>query len=243
MLALLRLLLAIATFDPSPVSLPRARVRMGASVRTGIDRPEQDEGPARLVEVAAFTLDRTEVTRGAYTACVLAGACVRRQVMWTDLLSRLPMTDVRWSEAAAYCRAVGGRLPTELEWERAARGTGSQTYPWGDAPDCARANWGNYEGEGRCPDNPGRPVAVASYPPSSDGLYDLAGNVWEWTADYYGRSHTAPTPRGAEELGRAPRRSVRGGACCSILAAPRTANRVGWPEDYRDTDLGFRCAR
>ena len=116
-------------------------------------------------------------------------------------------------------------------------------FPWGDEPACERANWGNFEGEGRCPANPGHPVAVARYKATSDGIYDLAGNVWEWTADYYGRSHTTPTARGSEELGRAPRRSVRGGACCSILAAPRIANRVGWPEDYRDADLGFRCVR
>ena len=246
MLVLLRLLLSFAPYDPSAVSLTRTVVVLGSrATGVGLDAPEVDETPARTVGVEPFTIDPTEVTRGAYAACVVAGSCPERQMGWADLVSLLPMTDVSWAEATTYCKARGARLPTEVEWERAARGTHpreGRRFPWGDAADCSHANWGNYEGEGRCPANAGRPVAVASYP-ATDGIYDLAGNVWEWTADYYGRSPTLPTPRGAEDLGNVPRRSVRGGACCSILAAPRLANRVGWPEDYRDADLGFRCVR
>ncbi len=97
---------------------------------------------------------------------------------------------------------------------------------------------------------PGHPVEVGRHPSgaSPDGVEDLAGNVWEWTEDYYDprgfprRADSAPVPRGADELGRAPRRAVRGGACCSMFGLPRIDNRVGFPEDYRDADLGFRCA-
>ena len=240
MLAWLRLLFTLSALQPVPV--PAGRYFAGASPHetTGLDATQDDEPRGHLAYVAAFSMDATEVTRSAYAACVLAGACPRREVALDDLVSSLPMVDVSWREAAAYCAASRARLPTEREWERAARGSAdARRYPWGDEPECARGNWGNYEGEGHCPGNPGHPVAVGSYPPYA-GLYDLAGNVWEWTADAY------PAPgatRGPEELGIAPRRSVRGGACCSILAAPRVDNRVGWPEDYRDGDLGFRCVR
>ncbi len=242
MLWLFRLLLAVCPLDPAPVALARASIHEGAA-RADPDR-EADEPLSRVIEIAAFSLDRVEVTRGAYAACALTGRCRASGTTWRDLASRLPMTEVSWLDAAAYCAAAGARLPSEVEWERAARGVNDVwRFPWGDTPDCTRANWGNYEGEGRCPANPGEPVAAGSHGAGPHGLHDMIGNVWEWTADYYGASSKRPTVRGAEELGRAPRRSVRGGACCSILATPRITNRVGWPEDYRDGDLGFRCAR
>jgi len=233
----------------SRVLIPAGRFFHGAP--PGAQDVEEDERPGRWLVLPAFELDRTEVTRGAYTACVVAGRCPhRRDLSPGDLLSRLPMTEVSQQEASTYCRAVGARLPSEAEWERAARGRlDARRYPWGDTADCARANFGSYEGEGRCPGAPGRPVEVGAYPggASAEGVLDLVGNVWEWTADYYDpsgypRGRPKAIPRGPEELGRAPRRSARGGACCSMLGLPRVDNRIGFPEDYRDIDLGFRCA-
>jgi formylglycine-generating enzyme required for sulfatase activity len=241
-IALLSLLTATS---PSPLLLPIERVTIAAgSFTRGADHDpnaEADEPRARSIHVAAFSIDRTEVTRSLYAACVASGRCAPRSDLTVlDLFSSLPMTRVSWREAKEFCAAVDARLPTELEWERAARGKADRRrYPWGDVADCARANFGNFEGEGRCPDNPGRPVEVGRYPDgaSPDGVLDLAGNVWEWTADEY--DHRS---RGPEELGEAPRRAVRGGACCSMFGLPRLTNRVGFPEDYRDVDLGFRCA-
>jgi formylglycine-generating enzyme required for sulfatase activity len=236
------------TLPVDRIAIPAGAYYRGA----GNDRAaEADESPGGRITLPAFTIDRTEVTRGAYAACVLSGRCAARGDLGAaDITSRLPMTNVSWQEATSYCATNQGRLPTEAEWERAARGAKDRRrYPWGDSPRCDRANYGNFEGEGSCPDNPGRPVEVGRYPAgaSPDGVLDLAGNVWEWTADFYdgktpGKQAAKVTARGKEELGRAPRRSVRGGACCSMFGLPRLSNRVGFPEDYRDIDLGFRCA-
>ncbi len=228
-----------------PVAIPAGVVRVGVDGALA----EADEGPPRTVRVAAFSIDRTEVTRSAYAWCVLARLCPTRPLTLSDLSSRLPMTDVSHDEARLYCAARSARLPTEVEFALAARGsTDVRRYPWGDELDCARGNFGNFEGEGRCALNPGRPVEVGSYArgASPAGVLDLAGNVWEWAADFYdprGPAHTAPVARGVEELGRASRHAVRGGACCSMFGLPRIDDRLGFPADYRDGDLGFRCVR
>ena len=121
-------------------------------------------------------------------------------------------------------------MPTEEQWEKAARGNSGRDYPWGNDLDCSRANWGNFDNEGPCAGkNPGRPVAVGSYPQGASpyGVLDMAGNVWEWVADRYNRDPS--------------RRVVRGGSCCSYFVEPRAANRNAWDPSYRDADLGFRC--
>ena len=228
---LLRLLLSLCPIDPAAVPFPRAFVHEGARRESSADRdkmnpPEQDEARPHLVDVGAFAMDPTEVTTAAYTACVLTGRCASASISWRDLWSAIPVTDVTWREASRYCVAVHGRLPTETEWERAAREVDDgRRFPWGDAADCSQANWGNYEGEGRCPANAGRPLAVGSHG-ARKGLHDMAGNVWEWTADYYGGGasvRATPSARGVEELGRAPRRSVRGHA----RPGPRLPGRAG----------------
>jgi formylglycine-generating enzyme required for sulfatase activity len=210
----------------------RVRIPAGPFVRgstTGAD----DERPAVTVTLSSYVIDRTEVTQAMYARCVAARRCppLRNKA---DLARDpdLPMTNVSWYEARSYCSYAGGRLPTEAEWEKAARGDDGREFPWGNDPDCSRANWGNFQGEGPCAagNNPGHPVAVGSYPRGASpyGVLDLAGNVWEWVEDRY-----------ADEP---PRRIVRGGSCCSYFVAPRAANRNAWDPGYRDGDLGFRCA-
>jgi formylglycine-generating enzyme required for sulfatase activity len=206
---------------------------------------EADERPPHRVAVAAFDLDRDEVTAGAYAECVAAGACAKPRRPAADPAA--PATWVSWRDADAYCRWTKRRLPTEAEWERAARGDDNRAYPWGNSPDCTRANFGNYQGEGRCPKNPGHPIPAGTTGLDSPfGARDLAGNVWEWVADaydarYYARS-PARDPRGPAP-GANPRRVLRGGACCSMFGLPRAANRLAFPPDYADDDIGFRCAR
>jgi formylglycine-generating enzyme required for sulfatase activity len=195
----------------------------------GSTRGEEDERPARKVTLKAFAIDRTEVTRGEYAACAEAGRCKPSDDK-SDGDAKLPVTGVDWNEAQAYCKFAGGRLPTEAEWEKAARGTDGREYPWGNDIDCARANWGNFEGEGPCAGkNPGHPVTVGQYPTGASpyGALDMGGNVWEWVADKYD-----------QDPGR---RVVRGGSCCSFFVGPRAANRNAWAPDHRDGDLGFRC--
>jgi eukaryotic-like serine/threonine-protein kinase len=202
----------------------------------GSTRGDDDERPARHRTLPAFAIDRTEVTRADYARCVAARRCKTpapdgAAAVAGEETDRWPQTGISWRDARAYCSFAGGRLPTEAEWEKAARGEDGREYPWGDDAACARANWGNFEGEGPCADlNPGRPVAVGQYPAGASpyGVLDLAGNVWEWVADRYDQDPA--------------RRVVRGGSCCSYFVGPRAANRNAWDPEHRDRDLGFRCA-
>ena len=195
----------------------------------GSTRGADDERPVRVRTLPAFRIDRTEVTRAMYAHCVTARRCPSLSI---DLAADvdLPVTNVNWSEARAFCAFAGGRLPTEDEWEKAARGSDGREFPWGAELDCARANWGNFENEGPCAGkNPGKPVAAGSTPRGASpcGALDMAGNVWEWVADRYDRDPA--------------RRVVRGGSCCSYFVEPRAANRNAWDPGHRDGDLGFRC--
>jgi serine/threonine-protein kinase len=202
--------------------------------KVGSTKGDEDERPERTVTVKAFAIDRTEVTRAAYAACVAARRCKAVPADAAgpaDADPQLPVTGVSWADAQAYCKFANGRLPTEVEWEKAARGADGREYPWGGQLDCARANWGNFDGEGPCAGkNPGRPTPVGRYPTgaSAYGALDLGGNVWEWVADKYDEEPT--------------RRVVRGGSCCSYFVGPRSANRNAWAPEHRDADLGFRCA-
>jgi formylglycine-generating enzyme required for sulfatase activity len=228
---------AAALFGVTPANPSRPRparhtpdrvvVPAGPFVR-GSTRAD-DERPRETRRLPAFRIDRTEVTRAAYARCVAARRCPATAA---DLSTEpgLPMTDVTWHEAKAYCLFAGGRLPRELEWEKAARGADGREYPWGNDADCGRANWGNFDGEGPCVGkNPGRPVAVGSFPGGASpyGALDLGGNVWEWVEDAYDLDPE--------------RRVVRGGSCCSYFVEPRAANRNAWHPGHRDGDLGFRC--
>jgi len=222
---------AARTATARPVA-DRVAVPAGPFVQ-GSARGDDDERPVRTRVLPAFVIDRTEVTRAAYAACVAAHRCkpLPAPAPATGDDAKLPVTNVSWFDARDFCAFAGARLPTEAEWEKAARGTDGREFPWGADVTCARANWGSQDGEGPCVGtNPGVPVAVGSYPTGASpyGALDLAGNVWEWVGDKY---EDEPT-----------RRVVRGGSCCSALATPRAANRNAWAPEYRGADLGFRCA-
>ena len=131
--------------------------------------------------------------------------------------------------------------------ERAARGPLGREYPWGDDLDCRRANFGNYGGAGLCAKvNKGK-IAPAGQRPSgrtAEGVEDMAGNVWEWVADDYSPYPKRKWGRAQKKRGKGPRlKVVRGGSCCSYFIMPRSANRLAFPAEYRDRDIGFRCAR
>jgi len=225
------LLLVAARSDGSLVAAEQTgRVLIPAGPFTrGSTRGADDERPVKVTTLPAFRIDRTEVTRAMYGRCVAARRCnPLTPAQEADV--NLPVTQVNWSEARAFCAYSGGRLPTEDEWEKAARGSDGRDYPWGKELDCVHANWGNFENEGPCAGkNPGKPVDVGSYPQGASpyGVLDMAGNVWEWVADKYDRDLT--------------RRVVRGGSCCSYFVEPRAANRNAWDPRHRDGDLGFRC--
>ncbi len=223
----------------------------GGSVKLGSKRGDPDERPVHRVKLRAFLMDRQEVIQAHYRRCVSSGGCTVARKYEGQIGPQLPVIGVTWRQAAAYCRWAGKRLPTEAEWERAARGPLGREYPWGEEADCRRANYGNFAGAGPCAGiNPGGITPVGQRPTgrTPEGVEDLAGNVWEWVQDDY-----APYPKGKGGKGRkaarkgkgegAAKKVVRGGSCCSYFVLPRGANRLAFPPGYRDRDLGFRCAK
>lgn len=225
-------MLSDAAVGAPKVSLDHVAIPAGPSVQ-GSNRGEDDERPQRVKKLPAFRLDRTEVTRAAYARCVAARRCEAVPELDARAVERPthPVTNVTWAQAQAYCRYVKGQLPTEAQWEKAARGALGRIYPWGDELSCRHANWGNFANEGPCAaENPGLPMPVASFPSGGtpEGVMDLAGNVWEWVQDSYESDKE--------------RRVVKGGSCCSYFVEPRASNRNAWAPTYHDADLGFRCA-
>lgn len=206
----------------------------------GDSQGEEDERPARRMVLPTFLIDRTEVTVAGYATCVAARVC--RAPVGPGRDNRLPVVGVRHVDAATYCAFVGKRLPTEFEWEKAARGADARIYPWGNEFGCERGNFGNFAGDGRCAEDgaPGRPVPVGSFPAGASpfGVLDLAGNVAEWVEGRAGSIASRVAGIAEAEL-----RILRGGGCCSILALPRASNRLVLPASYHDVDIGFRCAR
>ncbi|HEY8431411.1 MAG TPA: SUMF1/EgtB/PvdO family nonheme iron enzyme [Sandaracinaceae bacterium] len=231
----------------------------GTFVRGTDDGPE-NERPAAAIFVSTFLMDTHEVTNAAYRECVAARVC-RPTVRFPGYMGDTqPAVAMRWADADAYCAWRGKRLPTEAEWERAASGPNDARFPWGDeaADPCAHAIVRVREGRG-C----GRDTTwpVGSRPPNAWGLYDLAGNVWEWVADHYSRCYRGcarecgdacfgDDPRGLCGDPHAPcpeavgQRIVRGGAWWWPVERATTSHRRGVPgENPTSHRFGFRCAR
>jgi formylglycine-generating enzyme required for sulfatase activity len=219
------------------------------------------EGPEQKVYLGAFAIDRVEVTVGAYRACVQAGVCSPGPLLVPDqrfLGSTSPVTSVTWNEATRYCAWRGARLPSEAEWERAARGTDGRTWPWGNHPRPHAANHGRFltsEEGSPAPSVKMRPddrdgwaflAPVGSYLDAASpvGALDMAGNAAEWTADIY---HEEPPQRARTINPRGPAlggmRTVRGGSWRQPRLFQRTTARDGAPPDTRSPEIGFRCAR
>ncbi len=154
--------------------------------------------PAQTIWLQTFYMDRTEVTFEAYKACAKTGTCEDTRPLYRDFSRpKQPMTNMSWYQAADYCKAQGTHLPTESQWEKAARGPDGALYPWGTepVPSCELAVIMNAKGERSCGirkigDHPekGRVLEVCSRPEGIYGLCDMAGNVEEWVADWYSQS-------------------------------------------------------
>jgi len=206
-----------------------------------------DEKPAHVVHLSAFWIDQTEVTNAMYQLCVQAKVCVAptssasysySSYYGNPQFADYPIIFVSWVDARDYCSWAGKRLPSEAEWEKAARGDDGRTYPWGeDPPGPAMANYNNQVGDTR---------AVGSYPAGASpyGALDMAGNVAEWVADWYDPDYypvsSASNPTGPES---GEFRVLRGGSWFNMARAMRAAFRLSNYPDLQSDTLGFRCAR
>jgi sulfatase modifying factor 1 len=229
----------VPALDASPVHVPAGAFRMGS------DRGAADEKPAHRVEISAFAMDRHEVTNARYQACVRAGACAppslassnaRAHYFDNPVFADYPVIFVSWQQAGQFCAFAGGRLPSEAEWERAAAGSDPRTYPWGESPpDCAKANFAGCVGD---TDRVGRRTAGRS----PDGALDMAGNVWEWTADWYDAGYYRASP-GQDPTGPASGtlKVMRGGCWVSGENTLRTTCRKAELPASWAPNVGFRC--
>jgi len=202
-------------------------------------------GPRRTVALDSFAIDRTEVTVAEYLKCAEAGICPVNAELDNPNAGKpdYPVTVVSWRDAAAYCAFAGKRLPTEAEWERAARGKNGRRYPWGDEPPDGRANF-----IAAAPDPENRfltPVGAFPEGATPEGIYDLAGNVAEWTADAFRSDYhlAASATNPPVDSGSVPR-TLRGGDFRTdaegLLAFQRDGNRTELSRGFR---VGFRCAK
>ncbi|HRJ02748.1 MAG TPA: formylglycine-generating enzyme family protein, partial [Hyphomonas sp.] len=216
---------------PETVSLPGGTFRMG-SPDTEASR-EPIEGPLREVTLKPFAISRGEVTAAEWAACVADGGC-NRYTPPGGAGEHLPVTMVSWRDAAAYADWLSGktgqtwRLPSEAEWEYAARGGTSTAYWWGDRYDAAQA-----------PRD--RPRTSADLPQNPFGLTGMLGNAREWVQDCYVNGYTdAPTDGRAVTSGDCSRRVVRGGSIKNSAAEMRSASRARISLTTRDRQIGFR---
>lgn len=214
---------------------------------------QDDSKPTHDVTLTAFSIDMTEVTQTEYDACVKTGACKAPGTSATcawDPATRadFPVTCISWADANAYCASVGKRLPTEAEWERAARGggtpaTGEHTlYPWGDGPlslDCAHSNFYGVRG---CTLPATDVVGTRPDGASPEGALDMSGNVWEWVEDFYQSNYYASSPT-SDPHGPAGGSAhvVRGGGYRSGTNSLETTFRFSFGGP--DPQVGFRCAK
>ncbi len=245
------------TVPPGMVLVP------GGTFTMGSDGDSKSERPAHPVTLThSFFIDKTEVTAAEYGACMKSRACTHTRMITADAkgrthatnsptcnrpydrnYARQPINCVTYAQAAAYCKHVGKRLPTEAEWEYAARGTDGREYPWGNAPakTCRQAISGG--AEGACGGRKGTfEVGTTVDGVSPFGLFDTSGNVWEWVVDDYAAfspgAVTDPLlpPRGAKGV-------IRGGSWDYSGAADRVTARMGLDRDFALNNVGFRCAK
>jgi formylglycine-generating enzyme required for sulfatase activity len=198
-----------------------------------------DEEPPHTVDLPAFYMDKYEVTNAFYQACVDAGVCQppisiksnrRDRYYGNSQFDNSPVIYVDWNMAKTYCEWRGARLPSEAEWEKAARGTEGRTYPWGEGIDCDKAN---------CTQDT-TPVGSYGSGKSPYGIYDMAGNVSEWVLDWYD-VYPGGDPTAIRGWGQ-KFRVLRGGYWNYFGLGMRVSDRFWGDPTERSDHVGFRCA-
>jgi formylglycine-generating enzyme required for sulfatase activity len=215
----------------------------GDSFEMGSTEGESDEQPVHTVTLDSFWIDKTEATNAQYARCVTDGICshplksrsnTRDSYFGDSQFDDYPVIYVSWYDADTYCQWAGGRLSTEAEWEYAARGPDGNVYSWGnDSPNDTLLNYNV---------NVGDTTQVGSYPGGASwvGAVDMAGNVWEWAADWHGEypSEAQTNPKGPKNRDY---KVLRGGSWSASEEIVRAATRSYYLRELRDDDVGFRC--
>jgi len=231
------------------VTVPAGSFMMGSTTSD-----LNDALPLHQVTLSAYSIDAHTVTNGEFLECETAGACTApgspssfsRTTYHTDpKFAAFPVVYVSWTQAKAYCAWAGKRLPTEAEWEKAARGsTDRRTYPWGEAaPTCAMANFfpltsycvGDTDAVGT------RPAGDSPY-----GVHDMVGNVMEWVADWYDAAYYSKCPAGCtnpQGPATGVQRGIRGSFWSMDAPHLRLASRASENPASQVDFFGFRCAK
>jgi formylglycine-generating enzyme required for sulfatase activity len=223
-----------------PAGVPMVLVPAG-SFTMGSDTNQAEARPAHTVYLDAYYIDTFEVTNRLYQACADAGECITGggTYLRNPVFAEYPAMDVTWYAAQKYCEWRGGSLPTEAQWEKAARGTDERKFPWGNDPiNCQLARYG---------DCGWFAVPVGQHPEGASpyGAQDMAGNAWEWTHDWYAADYYSVSPEqnptGPEES--TGWKSTRGGAWFYEGDLMSSIWRNHAPPTAHYLYVGFRCAR
>jgi iron(II)-dependent oxidoreductase len=238
------------------VTVPAGWFLMGSDPK--VDRAAgPQELPQHRVYLDAFEIDRYEVSNVEYLRFVLATGATWprfwREEPFPEKMARHPVINVSWAEADAYCKWAGKRLPTEAEWEKAARGEDGRIFPWGsESAGLTRANFGRTGLSGPVRD---RPERLLLYPPlisvdkyenavSPYGLHQTIGNVAEWVADWYDPDYYKVAPdRNPQGPATGTQKAFRGGGWMDSTTTMRVAMRNGTDPTTKINWLGFRCAK
>jgi len=219
------------------VFVPEGFFTMGSA--SDDPQADEDEKPSHKVFLDSFWIDRTEVKNRMYLHCIETKICTppARSIYYTKPeYADHPVIGISWAQAQEYCGWAKRRLPTEAEWEKAARGTDERVYPWGNTdPTAELANFNHQFNE---------TVQVGMYENGASpyGVLDMAGNVWEWVADGYQSDFYSRSPK-ENPISNSPvnRRVLRGGNWDSNADGIRVTNRF-WAFPGRNDIDGFRCA-
>jgi formylglycine-generating enzyme required for sulfatase activity len=228
--------------DKGMLDIPAGSFMMGCNEAQD-SACDADELPYHEVTLMAYKIDAHEVTQAQYQACIDGGGCFApgadANCEWDpSTRADYPVVCVTWERADEYCRWAGKRLPSEAEWEKAARGDSGLVYPWGDsAPECAHVNFAD------C-DTGSQPVGTHPGGNSPYGVEDMAGNVYEWVNDYYAEDYYATSPENDPQgPATGDYRVMRGGAWGYDASYLRTSNRGANQQTVYRFPLGFRCAK